>query len=52
MKIGYFIDVYVFGMFVSDILDIRVDLGKLICYKLLKLVLYGNIICKFEVLSF
>lgn len=51
LKTGHSIDAYAFGMLVSDILDTRADLGKLICYKLLKLASHGNITCKFEVSS-
>lgn len=49
LKTGHSIDAYAFGMLVSDILDTRADLGKLMRIMLLKLVSHGSI--KFEVSS-
>ena len=43
LKTGHSLDAYAFGMFVSDILDTRADLGKL-HNMLLTLVLHGNVV--------
>ena len=43
LKTGHSLDAYSFGMFVSDILDTRADLGKL-HNMLLTLVLHGNVV--------